>query len=440
MFRALSKQTRRCLLTAALATEYTSLSSGLTVASAAPKAKTSTVGVFLGAGPKFENEVNNGVSKILADAVVAATHDAAVKLGAIVKTSVGKEHVGVYATAALKKAAEDALKLISGALAPGALGDAIVENAKKSALAAAEALEATPRETVLEHVHATAFQGSSLALPKFGTAELIANVDASDVARLLEKNLVSSNSVVVGAGVAHESFAELVEKSIKIPQGLAPSVKPAKFLGSDLRFRDDTLPKAYILIAAEGPAYGTADYYTALVAAEIMGHYIHSEPISFRQGSKLVNFVHDNHLADTLEHYVSAFKDTGLWGFYAQTGNIESVDDLVHFTLKHWNSLLTTVSETEVFRGKALLKTKLLAGLNSTEAVAQDIGVKVLTADRRASVEDLYSKIDAVTADAVKTWAQKALWDQDIAVSGTGQIEALFDYNRLRNDMSMLRW
>ena len=35
-------------------------------------------------------------------------------------------------------------------------------------------------------------------------------------------------------------------------------------------------------------------------------------------------------------------------------------------------------------------------------------------------------------------FAQRKLWDKDIAISAVGQIEALFDYNRIRNDMSRM--
>ena len=33
-------------------------------------------------------------------------------------------------------------------------------------------------------------------------------------------------------------------------------------------------------------------------------------------------------------------------------------------------------------------------------------------------------------------FANQYLWDKDVAVSAVGSIEGLFDYNRIRNDMS----
>lgn len=44
--------------------------------------------------------------------------------------------------------------------------------------------------------------------------------------------------------------------------------------------------------------------------------------------------------------------------------------------------------------------------------------------------------VGQITAKDVMNFARNKLWDRDIAISAVGQIEALLDYNRVRNDMS----
>ena len=46
--------------------------------------------------------------------------------------------------------------------------------------------------------------------------------------------------------------------------------------------------------------------------------------------------------------------------------------------------------------------------------------------------------IGKITEKDVMAFAQKRLWDQEIAVSAVGSIEGLLDYNRIRNDMSRM--
>lgn len=61
-----------------------------------------------------------------------------------------------------------------------------------------------------------------------------------------------------------------------------------------------------------------------------------------------------------------------------------------------------------------------------------------MTTGRRLSPEDVERAVSAITEKDVMRFAQEKLWDRDIAVSAVGQIEGLFDYNRIRNDMSRM--
>lgn len=432
---------RRFISTANSKTQYTSLSNGLTVATESnPLAKSSTIGLWVGAGSKHETATNNGVSKLVTKALFDGSKQAASKQGVILGSNVERESIALFGTT-LGSKASSVVDLLAQSFNNPSFSEEAVANYKKLAIKDTEIIEETPRKTVLEHLHATAFQGTSLALPVNGTPESISNLQASDLESLINKYTVSSNAVVVGAGnIKHEELVELVEKKLKIPAGVVPKVKPAKFLGSELRFRDDTLPSAYISIAVNGPSLKSKDLYTAQVASEVFGAYTSSEPASSRQGSKLADIIHTNHLAQNFHHFTNAYKDAGLWGFYTETSNVGNIDDLIHFSLKQWNRLSTDVTETEVFKAKSVLKSKILTSLGSTSAIANDIGTKVLVNDRRQSIDEIFAKIDQVSVKSINEWAQRDLWDQDIAVSGTGQIEALFDYNRLRNEMALLRW
>ena len=125
-----------------------------------------------------------------------------------------------------------------------------------------------------------------------------------------------------------------------------------------------------------------------------------------------------------------------LWGIYLVTDKLTTVDDLVHFTLREWSRLSANVTEAEVERAKAQLKASILLSLDGTTAVAEDIGRQIVTTGRRMDPAEIERIIDRVTEKDVMDFAQRRLWDQDIAISAVGSIEGLFDYARIRNDMS----
>jgi processing peptidase subunit beta len=125
-----------------------------------------------------------------------------------------------------------------------------------------------------------------------------------------------------------------------------------------------------------------------------------------------------------------------LWGIYLVTENKTQIDDLVHFTLREWSRLSFNVSEAETERAKAQLKASILLSLDGTTAIAEDIGRQIVTTGRRMEPNEIERAIGQITAKDVMRFANQYLWDKDIAVSAVGSIEGLFDYNRIRGDMS----
>src|SRR6201999_3512390 len=96
--------------------------------------------------------------------------------------------------------------------------------------------------------------------------------------------------------------------------------------------------------------------------------------------------------------------------------NVTQLDDLVHFTLREWSRLSVNVSEAETERAKAQLKASLLLSLDGTTAVAEDIGRQIVTTGRRLNPEEVERVVSAISAKDVMDFAQRKLWDQDIAV------------------------
>ena len=125
-----------------------------------------------------------------------------------------------------------------------------------------------------------------------------------------------------------------------------------------------------------------------------------------------------------------------LWGIYLTSSAVTRIDDLVHFTLREWSRLSLNVTSAEVERAKAQLKASILLSLDGTTAVAEDIGRQIITTGRRLSPEEVERVIGQITEKDVMEFANRRLWDQDIAMSAVGSVEGILDYQRIRADMS----
>lgn len=436
--RSGSVAARRFVSTANSTTKYTTLSNGVTVASETnPHAPSAAVGVYYAAGSRAENPYNNGVAALTASVLGHGLAD-----GVLYSSQSTRETNAVIAQSTNGNVTEAAAALAKLVSAAGEHVDKADWTAAKNAqVASAAALEADPSRMVLEHLAATAYQGYSLGLPVLGTAESLADVEKSDAARLLEKHLVGSNTVVAALGnFEHDALVDALEKNLNIPQGHKPALAPASFLGSEVRMRDDTMPKAYVAIAAQGEGIASPAYYVAKVAAAIFGNFDHHAATAKFTSAKLASIVQEYHIVDKYTHFSTSFADTGLWGFNAEISNLFQIDDFVHFTLKEWNRLSVSITDAEVARGKAAVKTAILSALDTPLDISSTIATKVLLQGYKASISQDLAAIDAITTKDVKAWANVALWDKDIVISGTGSIEGLLDYNRARNDMSMMRF
>ena len=65
-------------------------------------------------------------------------------------------------------------------------------------------------------------------------------------------------------------------------------------------------------------------------------------------------------------------------------------------------------------------------------------GPPVASSSCRLSPEEVERVVGAISANDVMDFAKRKLWDRDIAVSAVGQIEGLFDYARIRGDMTRM--
>ncbi|EJS44636.1 cor1p [Saccharomyces arboricola H-6] len=449
--KTVSNQFKRTLATAAAApkAEVTQLSNGIVVATEHnPSAHTASIGVVFGSGAANENPYNNGVSNLWKNIFLSRGNSAmAEKEGLALSSSVSRDFQS-YIVSSLPGSTAKSLDFLNQSFIQqrANLLSSDFEATKKSVLKQVQDFEENDHPNrVLEHLHSTAFQNTPLSLPTRGTVESLENLVVSDLESFANNHFLNSNAVIVGTGnIKHEDLVNSIEsKNLGLKNGTKPVLKKkATFLGSEVRLRDDTLPKAWISLAVEGEPVNSPQFFVAKLAAQIFGSYNAFEPASRLQGIKLLDNIQEYQLCDSFNHFSLSYKDSGLWGFSTATRSVTAIDDLIHFTLKQWNRLTISVTDTEVERAKSLLKVHL-GQLYESGNPANDanlLGAEVLVKGSKLSLTEAFKKIDAITVKDVKAWASKRLWDQDIAIAGTGQIEGLLDYMRIRSDMSMMRW
>lgn len=100
----------------------------------------------------------------------------------------------------------------------------------------------------------------------------------------IESNYKGPRIVVAGSGgVPHEELIKLTQQhfgNIKTTydKTAIPNLpEPCRFTGSELRYRDDSLPLAHVAIAVEGCGWKDADNIPLMIANTIIGSWDRSQ-------------------------------------------------------------------------------------------------------------------------------------------------------------------
>ena len=153
-------------------TEISTLSNGLTVATEShPHAETATVGVWIDAGSRAENDANNGTAHFLEHMAFKGTnrrtqHGLELEvenLGAHLNAYTSREQT-VYYAKSFKKDIGTAVDLISDILQNSKLESAAIERERDVILREQEEVDTQLEEVVFDHLHSVAFQGERLTL------------------------------------------------------------------------------------------------------------------------------------------------------------------------------------------------------------------------------------------------------------------------------------
>ncbi|NIG60805.1 cytochrome b-c1 complex subunit 1, mitochondrial-like [Pontoporia blainvillei] len=245
-------------------------------------------------------------------------------------------------------------------------------------------------------------------------------------------------------GVEHRQLLDLAQKhfcslSGTYTEDTVPTLIPCRFTGSEIRHRDDALPLAHVAIAVEGPGWANPDNVALQVASAIIGHYDCTYGGGMHLSSPLAAVAATKKLCQSFQTFNICYAETGLLGAHFVCDHM-SIDDMMFFLQGQWMRLCTSATESEVVRGKNILRNALVSHLIGTTPVCEDIGRSLLTYGRRIPLAEWESRIAEVDASVVREVCSKYFYDQCPAVAGLGPIEQLPDYNRIRSGMFWLRF
>jgi predicted Zn-dependent peptidase len=113
------------------------------------------------------------------------------------------------------------------------------------------------------------------------------------------------------------------------------------------------------------------------------------------------------------------YSDTGMFGLYSGT-DAADVPELMKVVVEQIEATAETLTEVEVSRAKAQMKTGLLMALESSSARAEQLARQMLAYGRVIPLEEIIAKLDAVTVESARAAGRALLHRGRPAVAALG--------------------
>jgi predicted Zn-dependent peptidase len=414
-----------------MSVEITCLANGLNVVThSMPHIETVALGIWVKAGARDERPEENGIAHFLEHMAFKGTRRRSAKeiaeeiesAGGEINASTGMETTTYYARV-LKDDWALALDILADIFTESVLDAEELERERDVILQEIAAANDQPDDLVFDLAQSASYGDHPLGRSILGTTDLISAVDRDKMLAWRNRNYWASRIVVSAAGnIDHEKFAAEAEKLLgKIERGQQPQREPPSFNGSE-QTSQKTLDQTHIVLSFQAPSYRDPEIYQLQVLSSILGGGM---------SSRLFQEVREQRgLCYSVFAFGSAYEDAGQIGVYAASSP-EHTEELLDVTSSVMMSVTHAVTEAEVARAKAQLKTSLVMNLESASSRADQIARQFLAFGIVPAISTLVEKIEAVTVDQVRELAVRLFKDKTPAISAVGQLSHLSSHNKI---------
>ncbi len=395
-----------------------------------PSLKSATIGIWVDAGARHERVEQNGIAHFLEHMAFKGTAgrsaldiaEAIENVGGYVNAYTSRETTAYYARV-LQDDVPLALDVIADILLHPAFDPQEIETERGVILSEIGQTLDTPDDIVFDWLQETAFPDQPMGRPILGPAENVRRFGRADLAAFVQEYYGPEQMILSAAGaVDHEALVRAAETLFgALPRRNAATPVPARFLGGEKRVVKE-LEQAHFTFALEAPGYRDADVYTSQIFASALGGGMSSR--LFQEARE------KRGLCYSIFASSSAHEDTGLFTIYAGTRG-DQLAGLAELTMTELRRAGEDMRDDEVERARQQMKAGMLMGLESSTARCERLARMVSVWNRVPELDETVAKIDAVTTQKVRGFADSLRRQDTAAMALYGPVDGAPDLDAL---------
>lgn len=403
-----------------MTTKIETLPNGLTIVTDRMEhLKTASLGIWIGAGARYEEKEEHGISHLLEHMAFKGTRrrsaiDIAHQIEAVggdLNASTGYETTGYYARV-LGSDVPLALDILGDILTEPRFDAEELKREQGVILQEIGASNDSPDDVLFDLFLSCAFPDQPLGRPILGTPQSVRSFSPGSLRGYLAKHYHLPRMVVAAAGdVTHESVVlEIAERLAGLPVAKPAPASRARYAGGP-KLGTREMEQALVVLGLQGFSYLDPEYFAAQIFTNVLGG---------GSSSRLFQEVREKRgLCYSISAFQQTFSDTGLFAIYAGTDPSDA-QELMAVVVDQLVDTAETAGEGEIARAKAMMKVGLLGVLESSSGRADQLARHMLAYGRVIPSDELAQKIDAVTVDEVRMAGRRLLASGKPTFAGLG--------------------
>ena len=400
------------------------LSNGLTIiGEEIPYLKSITLGVWVNAGSRIENEELGGISHFIEHMLFKGTKNRTSKeiastidnLGGQINAFTSKECTCYYVKL-LDEHIDIGIDILSDMFLNPLFDEKDIDKERQVIIEELKMYEDSPEDLVYDLLMEGIYKTDALGMNIIGTEESLYNMNRNAIKDYFDKYYVASNSVIsISGNFKFEEMVNLIESKFKdLPMGNVDiEITEPEFHPCFIARNKDTEQVNLAISLKAIPLEYREDAYALSIINNIFGGSI---------SSRLFQNIRENKgLVYSIYSAPSLYRKSGELGIYASMSN-ENLKKVYNLVLEEIDNLRQNhLTDKEIKESKEQLKGSYILGLESTSSRMMSIGKAMVLTKKVKNPNDIIESINNIDKARIDLIIDKVFNRENIGVCIVGR-------------------